>query len=143
MKRPTGFTLLAVLVMVTSVGTLGFWLTFFADLDAQRHGELAARSVDWFAWELSFPLADAWMAVTGILGAIGLWRLRSTGLLFSLLSGSAMIYLGLMDGLFFLQNGLYLPFTAEIALEAFIHIWVVALGLTLITYVWTHREVLG
>jgi hypothetical protein len=129
--------------MVTTVGTLIFWLTFFTDLDAQRHGELAARSAAWFAWELSFPLADGWMAVTGILGAIGLWHLKPTGLLFSLLSGSAMIYLGLMDGLFFLQNGLYLPFTAEIALELFIHIWVIALGLALITCVWAHREVLS
>ena len=142
MKRPTGLTVIALLLIVTTAGTFIFWLTFFADLDAQSGGELASRSADWFAWELSFPLADTWLAVTGILGAIGLWRMRPSGLLFSLLSGSAMIYLGLMDGLFFLQNGLYLPFTAEIAIETFIHVWVVFLGLLLIVYVWTHRKVL-
>ncbi|MCJ7622767.1 MAG: hypothetical protein MUO76_04625, partial [Anaerolineaceae bacterium] len=44
-------------------------------------------------------------------------RMRRSGLLFSLLSGGALVFLGLMDWLFFLQNGLYLPFTAEIAIE--------------------------
>jgi len=142
MKRPAGLTATAVLLLLTALGTLLFWLAFFADLEAQRSGELASRNAAWFAWEVSFPLADAWMAVTGVLGAIGLWRLRPAGLFFSLVSGGAMVFLGLMDGLFFLQNGLYLPLTAEIAVELFIHAWTVLFGLFLVAYVWRRRRVL-
>ena len=114
-----------------------------ADLDAQRSGYLASRSDAWFAWEISFPLADGWMAATAVLAAVGLWRMRPSGLLFGLVSGGAMVFLGLMDVLFFLQNGLYLPLTGEVAIELFIHLWTVALGLAAIAYVWSRRALLS
>jgi hypothetical protein len=143
MKRPTGLTVTAVLMLLTAVGTLIFWVTFFADLEAQRSGYLASRCDAWFAWEMSFPLADGWMAATAILGAVGLWRMRPTGLLFGLVSGSAMVFLGLMDVLFFLQNGLYLPLAGEVAVELFIHIWTAAFGLFVIAYIWAQRALLN
>jgi len=143
MKRHTGLSVTAALMFLTAVGTLLFWLAFFADLEAQRGGYLASRSDAWFAWELSFPLADGWMAVTAILGAWGLWRRRPTGLLFGLVSGGAMVFLGLMDALFFLENGLYLPLNAEVAMELFIHLWTVAFGLFAIAYVWSRRRLLS
>lgn len=142
MKRPTGLTITAVLLLLTAIGTLLFWAGFFVDLEAQRSGELASRSDHWFAWELSFPLADAWMALTAILGAVGLWRMRSAGLLFGLVSGGAMVFLGLMDILFFLENGLYLPLTGEVMLELLIHLWTMFFGLFAIGYIWKHRAVL-
>ena len=143
MKRSTGLTVTAVLMLLTAVGTILFWVTFFADLEVQRSGYLASRCDAWFAWEMSFPLADAWMAATAILGAMGLWRMKPSGLLFGLVSGSAMVFLGLMDALFFLQNGLYLPLTGEVAVELFIHVWTVVFGLFAIAYVWGRRALLG
>jgi len=143
MKRPAGLTIAAVLMLLTAAGTLLFWVAFFADLETQRSGTLASRSDAWFAWELSFPLADLWMAVTGIVGAVGLWRARSGGLLFGLVSGGAMVFLGLMDALFFLENGLYLPLTGEVAVELFIHVWTVAFGGWAIATIWRHRKTLG
>ena len=143
MKHPTGLTVTAVLMLLTAVGTILFWATFFADLEAQRGGYLVSRCDDWFAWEMSFPLADGWMAATAILGAVGLWRMRSAGLLFGLVSGGAMVFLGLMDVLFFLENGLYLPLIGEVAVELFIHIWTVAFGLFAIAYIWTQRALLS
>jgi hypothetical protein len=139
-RRPKGLTVTAVLMLITALGTLLFWVVFLADLDAQRGGELALRSDAWFAWEVSFPLADGWMAAVTLLGAIGLLRLRSWGVLFSLVSGGAMVFLGLMDILFFLQNDLYLPLTGETAIELGIHVWLVAFGLVLIRYVWRQRR---
>jgi hypothetical protein len=127
-------------MLLTALGTLLFWAVFLGNLDAQRGGELASRSDHWFTWEISFPVADGWMAITAILGAIGLWRLRPGGLLFSLVSGGAMVFLGLMDILFFLQNDLYLPLSGEIAVELGIHVWLVAFGSVLIAYVWAQRR---
>ncbi|MBC8253096.1 MAG: hypothetical protein H8E35_03595 [Ardenticatenia bacterium] len=143
MKRSTGLTVTAVLMLLTAVGTILFWVTFFADLEAQRGGYLASRCDTWFAWEMSFPLADGWMAATAILGAVGLWRMRPAGLLFGLVSGGAMVFLGLMDVLFFLQNGLYFPLTGEVVVELFIHIWAVAFGLFAIACIWARRALLG
>ena len=143
MKRPTGLSIVAALMLLTAVGTLLFWIAFFADLEGQRTGTLASRNDAWFAWELSFPLADLWMAATAIVGAVGLWRMRPTGLLFGLVSGGAMVFLGLMDVLFFLENGLYLPMTGEIAVELFIHVWTVAFGLWAIAAIWGQRAVLS
>jgi len=139
MKRPTSLTITGVLMLLTAIGTLLFWATFFADLEAQGSGTLASRCDAWFAWEMSFPLADLWMALTAILGAVGLWRMRPAGLLFGLVSGGAMVFLGLMDVLFFLENGLYFPLSGEVAIELFIHVWTVVFGLSAIATIWSHR----
>ena len=136
MKRPASLTVVAALLLLTAVGTILFWVVFFADLEAQRSGTLARRFPAWLAWELSFPLADGWMAATAILAGVGLWRLRPMGLLFGLVSGGAMVFLGLMDVLFFLENGLYLPLASEVAIELFIHLWTIAFGLVVIATAW-------
>jgi hypothetical protein len=140
MKRPAVLTVTAILMFLTAAGAILFWATFPADLDAQRESAFASRSDAWLAWELSFPLPDAWVAATAILGAVGLWRVRPTGLLFGLVSGGAMVFLGLIDLLFFLQNGLYLPMNSEAAMELFIHVWAIAFGLFAILATWRHRS---
>lgn len=138
-KRPRVLSVIAVLMLLTAVGTIAFWGFFFADLEAQRTSELAVRSDAWFAWEMSFPLADAWMALTAILGAVGIWRGRAWGLLFGLVSGGSMVFLGLMDVLYFLQNDLYVPLSAEIGLELAIHAWVILFGVAAIGLLWRQR----
>lgn len=140
MQRPVTLTIVTVLMFLTAIGIILFWAVFFADLDAQRESIFAARSDTWFAWEISFPLADAWVALTALLGAINLWRMRSTGLLFGLVSGGAMVFLGLIDLLFFLENGLYLPTNAEVAIELFIQLWMTGFGLFAIATIWRHRK---
>ena len=142
-RRPAILTVCAALMALTAIGTLLFWGVFFADLPAQRSSVFASRSAAWFAWELSFPLADAWMAATALLGAVGVWRLRPEGLLFGLVSGGAMVFLGLMDALFFAQNGLYWPMNGEVAVELAIHVWMVAFGLFAIASIWKRRAALG
>jgi hypothetical protein len=139
MQRPTALTITAALMLLTAIGIVLFWVVFFTDLEAQRESTFASRSEAWFAWELSFPLADAWVALTAAVGAIGLWRMRPTGLLFGLISGGAMVFLGLIDLLFFLENGLYLPMNAEAAIELLIHLWATGFGLFAIVTIWRHR----
>ncbi|MBN1811131.1 MAG: hypothetical protein JXA14_04775 [Anaerolineae bacterium] len=138
MQRSTALTITAVLMLLTAIGTILFWVIFFADLEAQRESTFASRSKAWFAWELSFPLADAWVALTATAGAIGLWRRRPAGLLFGLVSGGALVFLGLIDLLFFMENGLYLPMDAEVAIELLIHLWATGLGLFAIATIWKH-----
>ncbi|MFL7791215.1 MAG: hypothetical protein AB8I69_03670 [Anaerolineae bacterium] len=140
MQRTPALTITTVLMLLTAIGTILFWVIFFADLDTQRESIFALRSETWFAWELSFPLADGWVTLTTLLGAIGLWRSRPTGLLFGLVSGGAMVFLGLIDILFFLENRLYLPVNVEVAVELFIHLWMTSFGLFVIAIIWKHRN---
>jgi len=73
---------------------------------------------------------------------MGLWKMRPWGLLFSLVAGGALIFLGLIDALFFFQNGLYCPVNFDVATEMVIHVWVLAFGSFVIVYVWGKRGLL-
>lgn len=140
-RRP--LRLVGMFLILTGVGTVAFWVAFFADYAGQQVGELALRAPAWFAWERSFPLADLWTALACLLGGAGLWRARPTGLLWSLVAGGALVFLGLLDVLFFLQNGLYWPVTEGVVLEGLIHLWVTGFGLAAIAVVWSRRADLG
>lgn len=140
LQRPTGLTVAAVLMLLTAIGIIVYWTAFLSDLNAQRAGYFASRSEAWFAWELSFPLPDAWIAVTAILGATGLWRTRPSGLLFGLVSSGAMVFLGLIDALFFLENGLFVPLNGEVVVHILIQVWMTGFGLCSIHTTWKHRD---
>jgi len=139
-NRPAAFTVVAVLMLLTAVGTLVYWIAFFADYEAQRDGYLARRCNCWFLWERSFLAADAWTAALCVLGAIGLWRVRPAGLLYTLAASGSLVFLGLIDALFFLQNGLYWPLNSDVAVELFIHVWTAVLGLSAVACVWPRRD---
>ena len=130
----------ALLLALTTALTVAFWVSFFADYAAQDSSCFARRSSAWLLWEQSFPAADLWMAAACLLGAVGLWRGRSWGLLFTLSGSGALIFLGLMDALFFLQNGLYWPVNADVLVEAGIHLWALAFGPFTMAYTWRHRR---
>lgn len=132
--------MVAGLMALTAVLTIAFWVAFFADYAGQSESYFARECEGWFLWERSFPAADMWLAAACLIGAIGLWRGRTWGGLFALLGGSALIFLGLMDALFFLQNGLYSPFNADVLVEAIIHVWAVGFGAFLIAYTWRSRR---
>lgn len=128
------------LLGLTALLTAVFWIVFFADYAAQANSYFAQRCSAWLLWERSFPAADLWMASACFVGAIGFWKRRPWGLLFALLGGSALIFLGLMDALFFLQNGLYWPVNVDVIMEAVIHLWALIFGSFIIAYVWRWRR---
>lgn len=140
MGEPRTRNAVAVLLALTAVLTAAFWITFFADYAGQAQSYFAHECAGWFLWERSFPAADLWLAAVCLLGAMGLWRRRPWGGLFALLGGSALVFLGLMDALFFLQNGLYTPFNADVLVEAVIHLWALVFGPFVILYVWRGRK---
>ncbi len=138
--RPRGLTITAGLLILTALGTSLFWIVFFAKGPAQADSYLAQQCPAWYAWERSFPAADAWMALAAFVGALGLLRLRPWGLLFCQLASGALLFVGLMDVLFFLQNGLYTWHRADVVIEMLIHAWVLGLGAFVSLYVWQKRD---
>ena len=121
--------------------TIAYWVLWFG---GGRALLASSQAASYFVFENAFPAADAWLVLTLIVGAIGLMQRKSWGLLFSLLAGGAGIYLGCMDVLFDLENGIYLipkgadPSSAII--EMCINILTFGLSIAGIIYIWRNRE---
>lgn len=125
-------------LLLASVGTVAYWTVFFTSGAVHVRGDAT-----YLAFERSFPLADAWMAACALLAATGLWRGRPWGLLFGLLAGSSLVFLGCMDVMWNLNEGSYAITNGAMAAEIVINVFCLAGGPWLITYLWRHRQALA
>ncbi len=123
---------LAILLGLTGLGTFIFWIVFA--LENPQGSFLARICPAWYPWERSFIVADGWMIIASWIGAYGLFRRRPWGRHWAGMAGSAMLFLALMDILFFLQNGLYLHLHPEVLTEALIHLWLLGLGVAAVGF---------
>jgi hypothetical protein len=128
---------LAVLLIVTAIGTALYWQNYFVAGDVQ-----VLTDPGYTKFEDSFPLADAWMSVCAVLAGLGLILDRPFGVRFGLLAGSALIFLAAMDITYNIENGLYSlePLSAAMGFEVLINVWTLALGLAAILICWRSRQ---
>ncbi len=133
--RPKGIGWIIGVLFLACFATVAYWAVFFTTGEVQARNDLV-----YMAFERSFPLADGWMALCALIGAIGLWRRKDWGFLFGLLSGSSSIFLGLMDVLFNLNEGNYTLGGAEMAVEIAINMATLSLGTGVILYLWRNRS---
>jgi hypothetical protein len=119
------------------LATLAYWVIWFG---VDRRWLATSDTATYYAFENAFPAADAWMALTGALGAIALQRREAAALLWMLLAGSASIYLAGMDVLFDLENGIYRsPDLGGVAVELFINVGCLTGGAAVVLFAWKHR----
>lgn len=86
-----------------AIGIIGFWIYFF--LVENKDPE---NSPIYLHYERAFPLPDlGWVVVSLIIAAIGLLGNKNYGYIFTIASGGALIFLGLVDVAFNIQNGGY------------------------------------
>ncbi|MFA5066301.1 MAG: hypothetical protein WC566_12680 [Dehalococcoidia bacterium] len=116
--------LIASLEIVTGVGLILFWLAFFTVGLAPEKAPPC-----YFAYENSFPLPDGILAVLLLIAGILLMKSNPAGRILSLVGGGALVFLGLLDFSFNLQNGIYLTSVIDLVLNAFINLWCVVFGL--------------
>jgi len=116
--------LIASLDIVTGVGLVLFWIAFFTVGLAPDKAPPC-----YFAYEHSFPLPDGVLAILLLITGILLMRSRPPGRPLSLVAAGALVFLGLLDFSFNLQNGIYLTSTVDLVLNAFINLWCVGFGL--------------
>jgi hypothetical protein len=92
--------LFAVFQILIAVGLIGFWLMFyFTEVKNRKMSEIE------FKHEISFPLPDlGWVLPNLIIAAIGLLLEQWFGYFFTVTAASGMIFLGLIDFAFNLQN---------------------------------------
>ena len=95
------------------------------------------------AFDLAFPAANLWTTVTALIAAHGLWRRSSSAVLFGVICGSSLIYLGLVDLAFFLGNGMYSQPDPAIYGEIAIHASCFTLAPCVVWWLWTNRRALG
>ena len=133
-SRPRGVIVVAALLLFAAIMVPIYWISFFF------LGGGVTTEKCYLTFEHAFPAADAWMAVAAFLGCVGLLRRKPWGILFSLLAGSASIFLGLMDLLFGLEYGIYWMASPEVATEIAINILTLVGGPAVVWYVWTRRN---
>lgn len=123
------------------VAVILYWAAWYLVPSAvQSRPPSASDYAVYVAFEQSFPLADSWLALAALLGVIGLLLRRTWGFLFMLLAGSAAIFLGLMDLLYDLEHGMFVPLTQESAVELAIVVLLLLLGPIVVGLAWSQRR---
>jgi hypothetical protein len=119
-------SLIASLEIVTGIGLILFWLAFFTVGLAPDNAPPC-----YYAYEHAFPLPDGVLAILLLVAVILLMRSRLAGRTLSLIAAGALVFLGLLDFSFNLQNGIYMTSTIDLVLNAFINIWCVGFGIAI------------
>ena len=109
---------------LTALGLILFWIGFFTIGLAPE-----TPPPGYFVYEHSFPLPDLILAAALLVAARLLYRGKAAGRTLSLVCAGALIFLGVLDFSFNLQNGLYAISTLDLVLNAFINLWCVVFGL--------------
>ncbi len=135
---PGSVKAVAMLLDLTGLITVLYWVLYFTSGAVQ-----AETSAIYVAFENSFPAADGWMSLACFLAGAGLLLRRHWGLLFGLSAGSAMIFLGLMDVLFNLEQGMYLALSGEMVFEILINVWTLGFGIFSLWFLWSRRKLLA
>lgn len=109
--------------IATAVGLIGFWTAFFTI-------GLAPESPPpgYFVYEHAFPLPDAVLALGLLIAAFGRLRGAAYARPVTLACAGALIFLGLVDFSFNIQNGMYAISAVDGALNAFINVWSAGFG---------------
>ena len=125
-----GLKIAALLELVLAVGFVLFWIVFFSS-DLVQISDPQLEEI-YLAFESSFPVADGYLSVVLVIGGIGLLRKRSYGRLFSLIGGSSLVFLGLLDISFNTRHGIYFLGWGEAALNIFINLVCLGAGVFII-----------
>jgi hypothetical protein len=113
--------ILAVLQITFAVGLIGFWIYFFLVENKDPNQEEY-----YIKHERSFPLPDIGLiAVTLLVASFGLIMDQRFGVFFTIVAGGALMFLGLIDFSFNLQNK---RFTTK-DMDAYMSIFIVAVAL--------------
>ncbi|HEX3854242.1 MAG TPA: hypothetical protein VHW01_24935 [Polyangiaceae bacterium] len=140
-ELPRGGGLILGVLIFGVVATAAYWVVWFG---VNRELLASAHTESYYAFENSFPAADAWMTLVGLAATAALFRRRASALLWSIAAGATSIYLGLLDVLFDLENGIYhSPDTGGVVVEIVINVLTLAMGAVVLVWAWRSRRALS
>lgn len=128
-----------ILMILGALCVVLYWIDFFV------RGDVHVIEDDYYIkFERSFFLADFWMSFCAVIGGIGLLMNHHYGLLFSLLAAGSLIFLGLLDMTFNIQNKLYrlIATSKEMKIEVFINIVSLVFGTIIILHIISKYELM-
>ena len=119
-------TAIAVLELLTGVGLILFWIGFFTIGLAPKNPPKG-----YMEYEHSFPLPDGLLALLLLAAGILLLLNNPWGGNLSLVAAGALVFLGVLDFSFNIQNGVYKISKSDLILNAFINVWCVGFGIAI------------
>lgn len=126
--------LVEVMLVVAIMLDLAYWTIWFT-----HRGWIASEHTHaYYEFENAFPLADFWLGVACLLALVTLRTRRPSALLWLVCAGSAGLYLGAMDLLYDVENGIFTQGGGG-AFEALIVVLTLAFSVTVLTWSWRHR----
>ncbi|MCK4357937.1 MAG: hypothetical protein KAW92_04215 [Candidatus Cloacimonetes bacterium] len=131
------FKIIAILEIFIALGIVSFWVAFFTT-DMVNISDSHLKEI-YLAFEHSFTIPDLLLAISLIIGGIGLLLYKFFGILFSLMGGASLIFLGLLDTSFNIQNGIYLIGVGEAILNVLINLMCFVFGIFLILTLWKNK----
>lgn len=138
--QPRGTRVTLGLVLTAFVALVAYWVIWFF-VDRSWLASMDTR--EYYVFENAFPAADAWLAVACGAGAWALWKRRPAALFWLLAGGSSSVYLGLMDVLFDLENGVYRAPRGDwgaVGTEVAINVYALGVGAWALWFGWTNRK---
>ena len=118
-----------------------YWIVWFTMPQlVQLQIPNASDHLVYINFEQAFPLADSYIIISLIIGTIGLLQMKSWGFLATMLGCGAVIFLGLMDLLYFLEHNTVFPLDAQKCVELLIIITVLSLDPFIIKLLWKNRK---
>jgi hypothetical protein len=126
MIEKKGLKTIAVLELLTGIGIILFWIGFFTIGLAPENPPQC-----YFAYERSFPLPDIILSIAIIASGILLLKNKESGRTLSFVCSGGLIFLGILDFSFNIQNGIYMTSTLDMVLNTFINVWCVGFGVTI------------
>jgi hypothetical protein len=121
-----GLRTIAILELLTGAGLILFWILFFTVGLAPKN-----PPPGYFAYEHSFPLPDGLLSILMLVAGTLLMLNNPLGIHLSLIAAGSLVFLGVLDFSFNIQNGLYKTSKLDLVLNAFINVWCVGLGVAI------------
>jgi len=130
MIAPEGLMTIAILELLTGVGLILFWILFFTVGLAPKNPPRG-----YMEYEHSFPLPDGLLAILLLASGALLLLNNPLGGNLSLIAAGALLFLGVLDFSFNIQNGLYKTSKMDLVLNAFINVWCVGFGIAIVVMI--------
>ena len=121
-----GLKTIAILELLTGVGLILFWIGFFTIGLAPKNPPKG-----YMEYEHSFPLPDGLLAVLLLVAGTLLLLNNPLGSHLSMIAAGALLFLGVLDFSFNIQNGVYKISKSDLILNAFLNIWCVGFGIAI------------
>ena len=129
---------MAGLLVAAAAVVVAYWALWFG----HRSLVASASGAGYVQFEEAFPVADAWLVVCLVLGALTLVARRPSSLLFLVAGAGAGLYLFAMDVLYDLEHGVW-GRGANGGTELAINVVTLVLSLGVLRWAWRRRAALS